>query len=133
MTESPEPFHTRGFRFACDIVRLYFALVSAGKCPPHLYRQVLSSGTSIGANLEEAQSAQSRRDKAAKISIALKEARETHYWLRLIVATELASGKQLQPQLAEANELIAILTVTRRKLNKPQPSGTNRPTADHSG
>lgn len=46
--------------------------------------QVLRSGTSIGANMEEAQAAQSRRDFIAKLAIALKEARETHYWLRLI-------------------------------------------------
>ncbi|MFN4258259.1 MAG: four helix bundle protein [Gemmataceae bacterium] len=49
-----------------------------------LSNQVLRSGTSIGANMEEAQAAQSRRDFIAKLAIALKEARETHYWLRLI-------------------------------------------------
>jgi four helix bundle protein len=51
---------------------------------PHLARQVLRSGTSIGANLEEARAAQTRRDSAARFSIALKEARETAYWLRLL-------------------------------------------------
>jgi four helix bundle protein len=133
MTEPPEPFHIRGFAFACDIVRLYFALISAGRCPPHLCRQVLKSGTSIGANLEEARSAQTRRDKAAKFSIALKEARETHYWLRLLEATKLASSEQLNPLEVEADELIAVLTVTRRKLNTPQVSGTNQPKTGRSG
>jgi four helix bundle protein len=52
------------------------------KPPVHLSRQVLKAGTSIGANLEEAKGAHSRGDKAAKFSIALKEARETTYWLR---------------------------------------------------
>jgi len=128
MNEELEPFHTRSFRFACEIVRMYLALLPAGKCPPHLCRQVLRSGTSIGANLEEARSGQTRRDKAAKVSIALKEARETHYWLRLIQATQLAPVSHLKPLEDEADEFIAMLTVTRRKLSEPEPAGSNRPT-----
>ena len=108
---TPEPFHARGFRFSCAIVRLYTKLAKLNDVPPYLARQVLSSGTSIGANLEEAKGAQSRRDLAAKFSIALKEARETRYWLRLLKATELAPAQLLHPLLIEAGELVAILTV----------------------
>ncbi len=92
--------------------------------PPYLARQVLRSGTSVGANLEEAKGAQSRRDLAAKFSIALKEARETAYWLRLMEATTLAPAELVGPLRAEADELIAILTVSRRKLNTKPRSGT---------
>jgi four helix bundle protein len=75
--------------------------------------------------LEEARGAQTRRDKAAKFSIALKEGLEAQYWLKLMVATSLAPAELVNPVLAEAGELIAILTVTRRKLSrkgKPDPN-----------
>ena len=86
---------------------------------PHLARQVLRSGTSIGANLEEARAAQTRRDSAARFSIALKEARETAYWLRLLSTTGLVPIGLVASTLTEAEELVAILTVARRKLNTP--------------
>jgi four helix bundle protein len=124
MSGTLEPFHVRGFRFSCAIVRLYTKLAKLPDVPPYLARQVLSSGTSIGANLEEAKGAQTRRDVAAKFSIALKEARETAYWLRLLKATALAPDELLQPLLMEAAELVAILTVSRRKLNANTDKGT---------
>ena len=77
----------RSFAFACDIVRLYRVLEA--RVPASIARQVLKAGTSIGANLEEARSASSRKDLAAKFAIALREARETGYWLRLLAATSL--------------------------------------------
>lgn len=123
MTKTPEPFSTRSFRFACDIVRLYTKLARAPDVPPHLARQVLRAGTSIGANLEEARGAQSRRDVTSKFSIALKEARETAYWLRLLDATALASPTLVQPLLADAEELIAVLTVARRRLSEGIETG----------
>ena len=122
-----EPFHERGFRFACDIVRLYVRLLDMPRLPQFIARQVLKSGTSIGANLEEAKAAQSRRDSAAKFSIALKEARETAYWLKLISTTGLAPAVLLASVLDDANDMIAVLTVARRKLNSPQAQG-NSPT-----
>ena len=117
------PYHERGFRFACAVVRLYLELVRLPHLPPHLARQVLKSGTSIGANLEEAHGAQSRGDKATKFSIALKEARETLYWLRVLLATRLVEPKLVEGPMAEVDQLVAILTVTRRKLNSPKASG----------
>jgi four helix bundle protein len=112
-----ESFQSRSFRFSCAIVRAYINLAKQRDLPSHLARQLLRSGTSIGANLEEEKGAHSRKDAAAKVSIALKEARETAYWLRLLLATQLAPPALLEPLLQEANELIAILTVARRKLN----------------
>ena len=123
MPTALEPFHARGFRFACAIVRLYMRLIQLPDLPPHLARQVLRAGTSIGANLEEARGAQSRRDVTAKVSIALKETRETGYWLRLLHATQLADSTLLEPAIAEVGELTAILTVTRRKLSLPLDNG----------
>jgi four helix bundle protein len=82
-------------------------------------RQILRAGTSIGANLEEAKVAQSRRDLAAKFSIALKEARETSYWLRLVLATESAKPEFVEPHLREAEQLVAILTSSVRRLRSP--------------
>ena len=113
----PEPFHERALTFACTVVQLYTKLARSSTVPPHLARQVLNAGTSIGANLEEAKGAQTRRDVTAKFSIALKEARETVYWLRLVEATGLASTDLLRPILSEAEQLVAILTTARRRLN----------------
>ena len=112
----PEPFHERAFRFACAIVHFYKTLARTSAVPSYLAGQLLRAGTSIGANLEEAKGAQTRRDVTARFSIALKEARETAYWLRLLNATGLAPAEGLHPLLSEAEELIAILTTARRRL-----------------
>ena len=72
--------------------------------------QLLRAGTSIGANLEEAKGGQSRADFIAKARIALKEARESHYWLRLIEATEMVPLADVHPIVKEANEIVAVLT-----------------------
>jgi four helix bundle protein len=111
-----ETFDARAFRFACAIVRLYLAIYRLPRVPLHISRQILASGTSIGANLEEAKASQSRRDITAKFSIALKEARETAYWLRLLVATDLVDEPTITTLMREAQELVSILTVARRRL-----------------
>jgi four helix bundle protein len=77
--------------------------------------QLLKAGTSIGANLEEAKAAYSRREFIAKNFIALKEARETLYWLRLITSCGLVSPERTQALLREADELVAILTTIVRR------------------
>jgi four helix bundle protein len=70
----------------------------------------MRSGTSIGANIEEALAGFSRRDFVAKMSIASKEARETHYWLRLIQDSKVLSPSMVLPMLKDADELLRILT-----------------------
>lgn len=112
----PEPFSARAFRFACAIVKLDLDLRRSSRVSPHIARQLLSAGTSIGANLEEAQGSQSRRDTTAKFAVALKEARETAYWLRLLIATDPAKTDALAEISQEASELVAILTVALRRL-----------------
>ena len=72
--------------------------------------QVLRSGTSIGANVEEAQAAQSRPDFVSKMTIAQKECRETAYWLRLLTAAEIMPAKRLDPLCEEAEAITKIIS-----------------------
>lgn len=77
---------------------------------------MLKSGTSIAANVEEGRAGQSRADFVSKYNIALKEARETFYWLRLLKAVEVYPEAKLINLLDECNELIAILTSIIKKV-----------------
>jgi four helix bundle protein len=117
----------RAFKFACGIVTLHESLVRKSSTARTLAKQLLRSGTSIGANLAEAHAAESRRDFTSKCSIALKEARETHYWLLLFENTGLAETESVSPlsrecsECSECSEIIAMLTsivrTTRSTLN----------------
>lgn len=75
-----------------------------------LASQLLRSGTSIGANVEEALTGQSRKDFLAKMCIASKEARETRYWLRLVKDARIVDGQESQRLIKLSEELIRILT-----------------------
>ena len=75
-----------------------------------LSKQLLRSGTSIGANVAEAQRAQSRSDFLAKMSIALKEANETFYWLRLLYRTQYLTGREFESVSQDADELLRMIT-----------------------
>ena len=105
----------RTFAFAERIVKLCLVLEQNGRISATLANQLLRSGTSISANVEEGQASQSRADFVSKYSIACKEARETHYWLRLLASTELVPTDRLVPLTDEANELIAILATIIKK------------------
>ncbi|MBW4557922.1 MAG: four helix bundle protein [Trichormus sp. ATA11-4-KO1] len=83
-----------------------------------LSKQLLRSGTSIGANCREAQSAQSDKDFINKLEIALKEARETQYWLEILIESELVEQQKFTLLLTEANEIGKILTASTRKLKE---------------
>ena len=85
----------RTFEFALRIVTLCQQLEEQGSVGRTLGWQLLRSGTSIGANIEEAQAGQSKLDFISKNAIALKEARETIYWLRLLAASEIVPPKRL--------------------------------------
>lgn len=74
-----------------------------------LAKQLLRSGTSVGANVEEAQAGQSRSDFVHKMAIALKEARETNYWLRLLEASEMLSKEKLAELIKESDEIKKII------------------------
>ena len=72
-------------------------------------KQLLRSGTSIGANVEEAQAGQSRSDFIYKMAIELKEARETNYWLRLLKASEMMPKEKLTELIKESGEIQKII------------------------
>jgi len=108
----------RTFDFAGQVVGLCRALDQAPGVSRTLANQLLRAGTSIGANVEEAQAAQSRADFVAKSYIACKEARETHYWLRLLAAVGVVPPERLVSLTSEANELIAILTTIVKNARK---------------
>ena len=114
---SGDDIRERAFRFACDVVELHDSLGRGAA--RDLTRQLLRSGTSIGANLEEADAAQSRPDFISKCTIALKEARESHYWLRLLRACKKMTDRDRL--ISDANELVAILTTIVRKASEAQP------------
>ena len=110
----PYDVRERAFEFACTILRFYQYLLQETKTPRAVADQLLDSGTSIGANLEEAEAAHSKRDFLVKNSNALKEARETRYWLRLLRACALAPCGRLDPHIQESQELVAIITAIRK-------------------
>jgi four helix bundle protein len=106
----------RTFEFAKRTVRLCQLLDERPGVPRTLANQLLRSGTSIGANVEEGQASQSQADFISKYSIACKEARETHYWLRLLATTNIVPAERLPPLANECNEIIAILTTIIMKM-----------------
>lgn len=99
----------KSFEFAVRIVNLSKYLRSDMK-EYVLSKQILRSGTSIGANVHEGRRAQSRADFLSKMSIALKEANETHYWLKLLYRTEYISEKEYLSLEADVDEILRILT-----------------------
>ena len=94
----------KSFEFALTIINLY-----QERREYIISRQLLRSGTSIGANVEEATAGQSRKDFASKMAIASKEARETKYWLQLLKQSKLGDV-DVAKELGQVEELIRILT-----------------------
>ena len=99
----------RCFGFAVRVVKLAQTLEHNGQVRSVLGRQVLKSGTSIGANVEEAQAGQTKSDFIAKMTIAQKEARETLYWLRLPAEADILPSDRLADLIDEADQLCRIL------------------------
>lgn len=99
----------KSFTFAVRIVKLCKHLTD-NKREFALSKQLLRSGTSIGANIAESQQAQSRADFISKLCIALKEASETDYWLRLLHAADYLSEAEYASIIADCHELEKILT-----------------------
>lgn len=101
----------KSFAFAVRVVKLYKYLCDEKK-EYVLSKQLLRSGTSIGANINEAQAAQSTNDFIAKMSIASKEARESSYWIDLLIQTDFldASEQYTQTLRGDIDGLIKVLT-----------------------
>ncbi len=100
---------TKSKAFAIRAIKLYKHLC-AEEHEYTLSKQILRSGTSIGANVREAVNAYSKKDFTAKMSVALKEASETAYWLELLVETEYLSETQFRSLYDDIEELIKLLT-----------------------
>jgi four helix bundle protein len=110
----------RTFQFAYRIVQLHGYLTRKSGAARVIARQVLRSGTSIGANMEEANSAQSKADFNSKCAIAAKEARETRYWLRLLAACTSIKPEHIASLTKEASEIVAILaTIVKNAETSP--------------
>ena len=104
----------KSFCFAIRIVNLCRYLREEQK-EFVLSKQLLRSGTSIGANVAEAQQAQSKPDFVNKISIALKEAYETNYWIRLLYATQYLEEKEYESIIADCSEMERLLIAITKK------------------
>jgi four helix bundle protein len=112
--------HERAFEFASRVVHLHDWYCRNRRGNRTLINQLLDSGTGIGSNLEEARAGQSRADFIAKARIALKEARESHYWLRLIEKSASIAPQKIHPLVEEANEIVAILTTIVKNASPPR-------------
>lgn len=109
--ERTEKFAIRVIKAYCELNKRHFD--DAGKV---LAKQFLRSGTSIGANVAEAIFAQSNADFISKYSIALKEASETKYWIKIMINSEIVAISKMKLLLEEVDNIINILTAIIRKL-----------------
>jgi four helix bundle protein len=118
MAKEQSIIQKKSFEFALSIIELYKQLITKNEYV--LSKQLLRSGTSIGANVEEASAGQTKKDFIAKMSIASKEARETLYWLKLLQESNL-TNIDCSNQLKQCNDIINILTAivktSQQKLN----------------
>jgi four helix bundle protein len=123
-TESPVPtglgrpydIYDRAFKFAAEVIA-FVGTLPRNVAGYELGKQLLRSGTSIGANLEEADGAESKRDFIHKAAIARKEARESHYWLRLCAVSEWGDGEVCRGLTRESAELPKILSAIIHNAN----------------
>ena len=107
----------KSFRFAIRIVNLC-KILRCDRKEYTLSKQLLRSGTSIGANIAEAQNAQSRADFASKLNIALKETTETKYWLRLLHATDYLHSNEFESIFDDAVQIEKILVASIKSIKE---------------
>jgi len=116
-TETPQDLRTRTTEFALRIIRLYTSLPKTTEAQV-LGKQVLRSGTSVGANYREGHRAKSDPDIVNKFGSVLQELDETDFWLDLLVRANIVSAQKIDPLIKETNELIAIFTTIVTKIKK---------------
>lgn len=119
MERSNQDLRDRTEEFALKIIRMFSALPRSTVAHV-LGKQVLRSGTSVGANYREASRARSKAEFISKIGDCLKEIEETEYWLELLIKGGTVRGDQMENLLDETNQLIAIFTTINKKA-KGQP------------
>ena len=113
---------TKSLKFAARIVKLYQYLTKE-KHETVISKQIIRSGTSIGANANEAIYGVSKSDFIAKLQISLKETAETEYWLRLLVMSEYLSEPEGQSMIADCLEIKRILVSTLKTAKENRPLG----------
>jgi four helix bundle protein len=118
----------RAFEFAIRVVKLCDRLASRGFGARHIAKQLIRSGTSVGANAEEAQEGQTKADYIAKMSISSKESRESGYWLRLAIATGYAKKTEVEWELREANEIRFMIRAAIRTARSSPDRGHDQAT-----
>jgi four helix bundle protein len=118
-----EELANRTKKFALRIIKLVKSLPEKDKVADVIGKQILRSGTSIGANYRSALRGRSDKDFLSRITIAEEEADETIYWLELLIEAEIVSEKKLRLLLQEAKEITAILTSSgkTKKENMKKP------------
>ncbi len=115
----PRDIRDRTYQYSLRAIRLFQSLQEGtDRAGWELSRQYLRSATSIGANVEEAQSGESRADFLHKYGIAQKEAREALYWLRLLADSKIVPRARLTPLIKETEEIISIITTIIVKTKK---------------
>jgi len=126
MARSPRDIQERTFEFGVRVIRLVDRLprTAAGM---KIGQQLIEAGTSIGANVQEADGAESKKDFIHKIGIALKESQETHYWLRLIDVALLSNDAEVKSLMQEAFELSRILGAIKRSAHRPTTKNSVSP------
>lgn len=113
----PQDLRSRTVEFALRIIKLYTSLPKTTEAQV-LGKQVLRSGTSIGAHYREGHRAKSDADIVHKFETALQELDETDFWLELLIKSEIVPAKKLESLIKETNELIAIFTTIVTKIKK---------------
>jgi four helix bundle protein len=132
MNKDNQNIQERTLKFAVRIVKFCRFLEAQGGVGQILSKQLIRSGTSIGANVREAQSAQSDKDFLHKMEISLKEARETEYWLIVLVESELIQKEKIQSLRQENDIIIRILvTITKKIKEKLFPNSELRTPNSH--
>ena len=115
MNEKPEDLKPRTKGFALRVIRMYSTLAKNDTVAQVLGKQVLRSGTSVGANYREASRGRSKAEFISKIGDCLKEIEETEYWLELLVDSGFVSAPKMAGLLNETRQLIAIFTTIDKK------------------
>jgi len=116
--EYGNPILEKSFRFGVRIIKFYMMHIKNEFYLNDIFKQLLNSGTSIGANVAESQEAASKRDFINKLSIALKEARETEYWLKLLKESAIINEKEFVSLINDCVELIRLLISIIKKLKE---------------
>ncbi len=113
-SEYGNPILEKSFRFGVRVVKFYLIRIKEEYQIKDILKQLLRSGTSIGANVAESQEAASKKDFINKLSISLKESRETDYWINVFYRTEIITQSEYESLIKDCDEIERLLTSSIR-------------------